>query len=57
MEEHEIAIPLSAKFCEHIQNSEMITEADVGSVDLVDVMLLREAIIYEVMNQKQLKFI
>jgi hypothetical protein len=52
MDEHEITIPLSPKFHEHIQNSEMITGPDAGSVHIVDIMLLREVIIYEVMNQK-----
>lgn len=52
---HEIAIPLSAKFREHIQNSEVMTEPDAGSVHIVDVMLLRKVVIYEVMKQKELK--
>jgi hypothetical protein len=52
MDDHEIAIRLSVKFSEHIQNSEMITEPDVVSVHIVDVMVLREVIIYEIMNQK-----
>jgi hypothetical protein len=52
MDEHEIAIPLSPKFCEHIHNSEMITGPEVGSVHIVDVMLPREVIIYGAMNAK-----
>jgi hypothetical protein len=55
MDGHEIAIPLSVKFREHVQNSEAMTEPDAGSVHIVDVTLLRKVIIYEVMNQKQLK--
>jgi hypothetical protein len=52
MDEHETAIPLSPKFCDHVQNSDIITGPEVGSVNIVDFMFLREVLIYEVMNLK-----